>query len=144
MVVSSEPHRPYERPPLSKDYLRGEAERDILFPLPEDWYADHRVELRTATRAAAVDVSGHALTLIDGTVLPYSRLLLATGSTPRSFPVPGADLAGVHYLRTIEHADLLAATLEASVGRAQGGSRSSGTAGSGWRSRPRRGAWGWT
>ena len=115
VVVSSEPHRPYERPPLSKDYLRGEAERDVLFPLPEDWYADHHVDLRTATRAAAIDVAGHALTLIDGTVLPYSRLLLATGSTPRSFAVPGADLQGVHYLRTIEHADLLAATLEASA-----------------------------
>ncbi|MFJ4107080.1 NAD(P)/FAD-dependent oxidoreductase [Oerskovia enterophila] len=115
VVVSSEPHRPYERPPLSKDYLRGEAERDVLFPLPEDWYTDHHVDLRTATRAAAIDVAGHALTLIDGTVLPYSRLLLATGSTPRSFAVPGADLQGVHYLRTIEHADLLAATLEASA-----------------------------
>ncbi len=115
VVVSSEPHRPYERPPLSKDYLRGEAERDVLFPLPEEWYADHHVELRTATRAAAIDVAGHALTLIDGSVLPYTRLLLATGSTPRSFAVPGADLQGVHYLRTIEHADLLAATLEASA-----------------------------
>jgi NADPH-dependent 2,4-dienoyl-CoA reductase/sulfur reductase-like enzyme len=115
VVVSSEPHRPYERPPLSKDYLRGEAERDVLFPLPEDWYTDHHVDLRTATRAAAIDVAGHALTLIDGSVLPYARLLLATGSTPRSFAVPGADLQGVHYLRTIEHADLLAATLEASA-----------------------------
>ncbi|MFF2623518.1 NAD(P)/FAD-dependent oxidoreductase [Oerskovia jenensis] len=115
VVVSSEPHRPYERPPLSKDYLRGEAERDVLFPLPEEWYADHHVDLRTATRAAAIDVAGHALTLIDGSVLPYARLLLATGSTPRSFAVPGADLQGVHYLRTIEHADLLAATLEASA-----------------------------
>ncbi|GAA3225454.1 NAD(P)/FAD-dependent oxidoreductase [Oerskovia jenensis] len=115
VVVSSEPHRPYERPPLSKDYLRGEAERDVLFPLPEEWYADHHVDLRTATRAAAIDVAGHALTLIDGSVLPYTRLLLATGSTPRSFAVPGADLQGVHYLRTIEHADLLAATLEASA-----------------------------
>ncbi|KRC42724.1 NAD(P)/FAD-dependent oxidoreductase [Oerskovia sp. Root22] len=115
VVVSSEPHRPYERPPLSKDYLRGEAERDVLFPLSEEWYTDHRVDLRTATRAAGIDVDAHSLTLIDGTSLPYSRLLLATGSTPRSFAVPGADLQGVHYLRTIEHADLLAATLEASA-----------------------------
>ncbi|MBD7951017.1 MULTISPECIES: NAD(P)/FAD-dependent oxidoreductase [Oerskovia] len=115
VVVSSEPHRPYERPPLSKDYLRGEAERDVLFPLSEEWYADHHVDLRTATRAAGIDVDAHSLTLIDGTSLPYARLLLATGSTPRSFAVPGADLQGVHYLRTIEHADLLAATLEASA-----------------------------
>ncbi|TGJ95448.1 FAD-dependent oxidoreductase, partial [Actinotalea fermentans ATCC 43279 = JCM 9966 = DSM 3133] len=115
VVVSSEPHRPYERPPLSKDYLRGEAERDVLFPLSEEWYADHHVDLRTATRAAGIDVDAHSLTLIDGTTLPYARLLLATGSTPRSFAVPGADLQGVHYLRTIEHADLLAATLEASA-----------------------------
>ncbi|MFF3065448.1 NAD(P)/FAD-dependent oxidoreductase [Oerskovia sp. NPDC057915] len=115
VVVSSEPHRPYERPPLSKDYLRGEAERDVLFPLSEEWYADQHVDLRTATRAAGIDVGAHFLTLIDGTSLPYARLLLATGSTPRSFAVPGADLQGVHYLRTIEHADLLAATLEASA-----------------------------
>lgn len=115
VVVSSEPHRPYERPPLSKDYLRGEAERDVLFPLSEDWYPEHHVDLRTATRAAGIAVADHSLTLIDGTVLPYSRLLLATGSTPRSFTVPGADLQGVHYLRTIEHADLLAATFEASA-----------------------------
>ncbi|MDF2846846.1 MAG: NAD(P)/FAD-dependent oxidoreductase [Oerskovia sp.] len=115
VVVSSEPHRPYERPPLSKDYLRGEAERDVLFPLSEEWYVDHHVDLRTATRAAGIDVDAHSLTLIDGTSLPYARLLLATGSTPRSFAVPGADLQGVHYLRTIEHADLLAATLEASA-----------------------------
>ncbi|MFE4465275.1 NAD(P)/FAD-dependent oxidoreductase [Oerskovia sp. NPDC056781] len=115
VVVSSEPHRPYERPPLSKDYLRGEAERDVLFPLSEEWYADHHVDLRIATRAAGIDVDAHSLTLIDGTSLPYARLLLATGSTPRSFAVPGADLQGVHYLRTIEHADLLAATLEASA-----------------------------
>lgn len=115
VVVTSEPHHPYERPPLSKDYLRGEAERDVLFPLSEDWYANHRVDLRTATRAAAIDVAGHVVTLIDGSLLPYSRLLLATGSTPRPFPVPGGDLQGVHYLRTIEHADLLAATLESSA-----------------------------
>ncbi|MHA7133660.1 NAD(P)/FAD-dependent oxidoreductase [Oerskovia turbata] len=115
VVVSSEPHRPYERPPLSKDYLRGESERDVLFPLSEEWYADQHVDLRTATRAAGFDVAARQVTLIDGSTLPYSRLLLATGSTPRSFAVPGADLQGVHYLRTIEHADLLAATLEASA-----------------------------
>jgi len=114
VVVSSEPHHPYERPPLSKDYLRGEAGRDALFPLSQEWYADHHVDLRTATRAAGIDVAEHHLTLVDGSVLPYSRLLLATGSTPRTLAVPGTDLQGVHHLRTIEHADLLAATLETS------------------------------
>ena len=111
VVVTSEPCAPYERPPLSKEYLRGQAERDALFPLDEDWYADHDVDLRTSATVVGLDLGAHRATLADGAVLPFSRLLLATGSSPRMLDIPGRDLAGVHYLRTVEDADLIAATL---------------------------------
>src|SRR5690606_5180090 len=102
VVVTAEPHRPYERPPLSKDYLRGEAERTAVFPLDEAWYAEHGVDVRTGEAVVGLDAAEHRLTLSDGATLTYAKALLAPGSTPRTLAVPGADLAGVHYLRTIE------------------------------------------
>ncbi|WP_026924907.1 NAD(P)/FAD-dependent oxidoreductase [Glycomyces arizonensis] len=111
VVVAAEPHRPYERPPLSKDYLRAEADRTVLFPVDEAWYADHAVELRTGTGAVGLDAAAHRLALADGTALDYARLLLATGSEPRPPRLPGADLQGVLVLRTVKDADLLAASL---------------------------------
>lgn len=111
VVVTSEPCEPYERPPLSKAYLRGQAERDVLFPLDEDWYADNGVDLRTSATVVGLDLGAHRATLADGDQLSFSRLLLATGSSPRTLDVPGRDLGGVHYLRTVEDADLLASTL---------------------------------
>lgn len=115
VVVTAEPHRPYERPPLSKEYLRGTGERDALFPLAEDWYAEHDVDLRTGATATSLDPATHRLALADGTTLDYARLLLATGSSPRTLRLPGADLDGVHLLRTVADSDLLAATLRASA-----------------------------
>jgi 3-phenylpropionate/trans-cinnamate dioxygenase ferredoxin reductase subunit len=110
-VVGREPHRPYERPPLSKDYLRGEAERESVFPLSADWYAEHDVELRAGTTASAVDLVGRRVELDDGAALPYDRLLLATGSDPRRIPLPGADLDGVRVLRTLDDSEALATAL---------------------------------
>ncbi|GGM19810.1 NAD(P)/FAD-dependent oxidoreductase [Promicromonospora citrea] len=116
VVVTAEPHRPYERPPLSKDYLRGEAERDAVFPLDEGWYAEHDVDVRTGETVVGLDAAEHRLTLSDGATLTYAKTLLAPGSAPRTLAVPGADLAGVHYLRTIEDADRISsALLEASL-----------------------------
>ncbi|GAA1729764.1 FAD-dependent oxidoreductase [Isoptericola hypogeus] len=111
VVVTTEPCAPYERPPLSKDYLRGQAERDTLFPLSEDWYADQGVELRTSDTVVGLDLDARRATLAGGAQLPFSRLLLATGSSPRMLDVPGRDLGGVQYLRTLEDSDLLASTL---------------------------------
>ncbi|QAY69247.1 NAD(P)/FAD-dependent oxidoreductase [Xylanimonas protaetiae] len=111
VVVTSEPHRPYERPPLSKDYLRGQAERGSVFPLDEAWYRDHDVELRTHATAVGLSLDDHRVTLADGASLPFGRLLLATGSTPRPLPVPGNDLRGVHLLRTLDDADRLSGVL---------------------------------
>ncbi|WP_112134148.1 NAD(P)/FAD-dependent oxidoreductase [Glycomyces dulcitolivorans] len=116
VVVTGEPHRPYERPPLSKDYLRGDADRSALFTVDEDWYRQN-ADLRVGVPATGLDTSGHRLALADGSGLDYSKLIIATGSTPRALPVPGGDLGGVHLLRTVEDADLLAAELKGGEGR---------------------------
>jgi 3-phenylpropionate/trans-cinnamate dioxygenase ferredoxin reductase subunit len=111
VLVGDEPERPYERPPLSKDYLRGDAGREKVFVHDEGFYSDHDIELRTSTVVDALDVDGHAVTLTgdgDDEQLAYDRLLLATGSAPRRLAVPGADLGGVHVLRTVADADRLA------------------------------------
>jgi 3-phenylpropionate/trans-cinnamate dioxygenase ferredoxin reductase subunit len=114
VLVGAEPDRPYERPPLSKDYLRGEAERQTIY-LQEDagWYAEHDVELRPSTVVASLDVADGAVVLADGERIGYDRLLLATGAEPKRLPVPGADLGGVHVLRTVEDSDALRAVLDA-------------------------------
>jgi 3-phenylpropionate/trans-cinnamate dioxygenase ferredoxin reductase subunit len=96
-LVGEEPHRPYERPPLSKDYLTGKVSRDAVFVHDERWYAGHRVELRLGVAASAIDRASRQVSLADGSVIGYDKLLLATGASPRR--LPGAD--GVHYLRTI-------------------------------------------
>lgn len=113
VVVGSEPERPYERPPLSKDYLRGEAERSSVY-LQEDpsWYDEHDVQLRTETRVESLDVAGRAVVLAGGERLAYDALLLATGAEPKRPPIPGADLDGVHVLRTLEDSDALRAVLD--------------------------------
>ena len=111
VVVTAEPHRPYERPPLSKDYLRGEAERDAVFPLADDWYTEHQVTVRTGETVVGLNPAEHTLTLADGERLTFAKALLAPGSTPRTLDVPGADLAGVHYLRTIDDSDRIAGQL---------------------------------
>lgn len=111
VVITAEPHHPYERPPLSKDYLRGEAERDTVFPFDGAWYTEHDVTVRTGETVVGLDPAGHTLTLADGATLAFAKLLLAPGSTPRAFDMPGSDLAGVHYLRTIDDADRISSTL---------------------------------
>lgn len=106
-LVGAEPHLPYERPPLSKKYLRGEVSRDDLpFPAP-DWYETAGVDLRLGVRATRIDASAREVELADGTRLRADAVLLATGGTPRRLPHATGDL--VHYLRTIEDADRIAA-----------------------------------
>ncbi|MGH8776127.1 MAG: NAD(P)/FAD-dependent oxidoreductase [Jiangellaceae bacterium] len=105
VLVCAEAERPYERPPLSKGYLLGAAERDTAFVHPESWYAEHDVDLRLGTRATALDPTAHEVELTGGERIRYEKLLLATGSTPRRLDVPGADLDGVSYLRELRHAD---------------------------------------
>ncbi|HKE80464.1 MAG TPA: FAD-dependent oxidoreductase, partial [Solirubrobacteraceae bacterium] len=113
VLIGAEPERPYERPPLSKDYLRGEADRSAVW-LQEDpgWYEQHNVELRTSTPVASLDVAGRAVVLDGGERVDYDALLLATGAEPKRLPIPGADLPGVHLLRTVEDSDSLRAVLD--------------------------------
>ncbi|MCK6211550.1 FAD-dependent oxidoreductase [Georgenia sp. EYE_87] len=112
-LVGEEPERPYERPPLSKEYLGGTAEREAGFVHPEGWYAEHDVELHLARRATALDLAGRAVALDGGSRLPFDRVLLATGARSRRLSGPGSGegLAGVHYLRTRAESDALRADL---------------------------------
>ncbi|HVX23585.1 MAG TPA: FAD-dependent oxidoreductase [Acidimicrobiales bacterium] len=114
VVVGEEPVRPYERPPLSKDYLRGENGFDAAAVHPAEFYEQHAIELRHSSVATGLDVSAHQVTLATGHRLGYDRLLLATGATPRRLTVPGADLDGVRYLRTVDDSDGLRRALEGS------------------------------
>jgi 3-phenylpropionate/trans-cinnamate dioxygenase ferredoxin reductase subunit len=109
-LVGEEPGLPYQRPPLSKAYLKGEADAEHLELRPAAFYADHRVDLVTA-RVEAIDRAVRRVTLSDGLSLPYDHLVLATGARNRPLPVPGADLDGVLYLRTLADADDLKARL---------------------------------
>ncbi|MDH3417882.1 MAG: FAD-dependent oxidoreductase [Gammaproteobacteria bacterium] len=104
-VVGDEPYPPYQRPPLSKKYLSGELERERLFVRPTEFYEQHGVTLILGAKAERLEPVQQRLTLADGRQLDYDRLLLATGSRVRKIDVPGADLAGIHYLRTIADAD---------------------------------------
>jgi NADPH-dependent 2,4-dienoyl-CoA reductase/sulfur reductase-like enzyme len=108
-LIAAEEHLPYERPPLSKSYLAGASPFDDAITLSADWYREQAVDVRTGTRATALDTAAHQLTLDGGDTLGYDRLLLATGSVPRQLPLPGADADGVLYLRTREDADAIRA-----------------------------------
>src|SRR5690348_748349 len=101
VLVGEETEPPYERPPLSKGYLLGNEERDGAYVFPPEWYAEHDVDLRLGRRATALDPSAHTIMLDGVDVVRYDKLLLATGSRVRRLEVPGGDLAGVRYLRTL-------------------------------------------
>lgn len=109
VLFGAEPYRPYERPPLSKGYLQGKAERDEAFVHPEGWYAEHDVDLRLHTPVAGLDRLAHELIAGHGGPLHYDKLLITTGASPRRLRVPGADLAGVRYLRDLDDSDALRA-----------------------------------
>ncbi|MDQ0381175.1 NAD(P)/FAD-dependent oxidoreductase [Amycolatopsis thermophila] len=113
VLVGAEPDRPYDRPPLSKGYLLGETGRDAVFLHDEQWYAGNRIELVLGRRVTRLDRAAHLVELEDGERIGYTKLLLATGSSPRRLRVPGHDLDGVHYLRRLRHADALHAELGA-------------------------------
>ncbi|SCK57715.1 NAD(P)/FAD-dependent oxidoreductase [Streptomyces sp. WMMB 322] len=110
VLVGDEHERPYERPPLSKEYLQGASPREDVYVHSRDWYEDNGVELRLGVPVTSLDPGGHAVTLADGSSLPFAKLLLATGSSPRRLPVPGENLDGVHYLRRLADSDRLKET----------------------------------
>jgi 3-phenylpropionate/trans-cinnamate dioxygenase ferredoxin reductase component len=108
-LLGAESHRPYERPPLSKDYLQGNADRESIFVHPETWYVDHAVDLCPGATVTSLDPASRTVTTATGARLSYDKLLLATGSTPRRLSLPGSDLDGVHYLRSVEDSDRIKA-----------------------------------
>jgi len=107
VLIGEEPVRPYERPPLSKDYLQGKTEMDKVFVHEENFYADHDIDMRLSSSVKTLDAKGKEIVLASGEHLVYDALLIATGSAPRRITVPGADLNGVFYLRTLADSDRL-------------------------------------
>ena len=103
LIVGRESHLPYERPPLSKEYLRGEQGREALPVRGQDWYDEQEVEVRLGTEVTRLDASGPAVELGDGEVIDADAVLLATGGIPRR--MPGEPSERVLYLRTVEDAD---------------------------------------
>jgi len=106
-IVGAERERPYERPPLSKEVLRGEKDRETARVHEEGFYAEADIALRLGEAATGLDPAAGTVTLDDGDTLPWDRLLIATGAEPRALPVPGGDLPGVLALRTLGDSDRL-------------------------------------
>jgi 3-phenylpropionate/trans-cinnamate dioxygenase ferredoxin reductase subunit len=109
VLIGQEAERPYDRPPLSKDYLQGKSEKEKIYVQPAGWYASHGIELRLDTRVTALDRAAHQLIMAHGERIGYDKLLLTTGSSPRRLPVPGEDLDGVLYLRGVQDSEAIKA-----------------------------------
>jgi 3-phenylpropionate/trans-cinnamate dioxygenase ferredoxin reductase component len=107
VLIGREPGVPFGRPPLSKTYLRSQESLDGWFVRPADWYAEHDVERRTGVTVASVNPAAHTVTLDSGEELGYSKVLIATGGRNRRLGTPGADLPGLHYLRTVAECDAI-------------------------------------
>ena len=110
-LIGQETDLPYERPALSKDYLQGKAKRESIYVHPREWYDEHSITLRLGARVVGIDRAQHEVTLEDGDRAGYSKLLLTNGSSPRPLRLPGAELDGVHYLRTVGDSDLIRAAI---------------------------------
>jgi 3-phenylpropionate/trans-cinnamate dioxygenase ferredoxin reductase subunit len=107
LLIGQEINRPYHRPLLSRQYLKGEANHEALFLQDAQWYAARDIELRTGRRASHLDVTRQTVTFDSGEEISFDRLLIATGASPAKLNVPGADLPNVYYLRTVGDADRL-------------------------------------
>jgi 3-phenylpropionate/trans-cinnamate dioxygenase ferredoxin reductase component len=114
-IIGDEPGVPFGRPPLSKTYLRSEEGLAGWYARPDGWYQEHDVELAAGSRVTAVDASARTVVLDSGRELGYEKVLIATGGRNRRLGVPGAGLAGIHYLRTVAECDAIKA--EAAPGR---------------------------
>lgn len=110
-LVGAEPYRPYDRPPLSKEFLSGAKAEEKLFFKTEDFYAEQSIDLHIGSEATTIDIAENTVYLNTGKSLRYDKLLLATGSRVRTLPIPGSDLEGVHYLRTIDDSRAIARSM---------------------------------
>lgn len=109
LLLGAEFHGPYNRPPLSKEFINGTDGRETIALHPENWYAEHDIDLLIGE--TAISLGDHTLTLVSGKQVPFDRLLLATGATPRRLHLPGSDANGIHYLRTVEESEDLRSSL---------------------------------
>jgi 3-phenylpropionate/trans-cinnamate dioxygenase ferredoxin reductase subunit len=112
ILIGAEDERPYERPPLSKDYLRGEVDRETVYVHPEAFYAEHDIDLRLGRTAVSLNTAARELALDDGERLRYDRLLLTVGAESRRLSIPGGELEGVLYLRSVADSDALRERLD--------------------------------
>src|SRR5437764_15448820 len=118
VLIGAEDELPYERPPLSKEYLRGETPREKARVHDEGFYESHDIELRLGTTVEEVDTAAQEVSIHGGERIRFDRLLLTTGAEPRRLTgLPGADLDGVMYLRSLDDSDAIAARLAAGSGR---------------------------
>lgn len=113
VLVGDEPVAPYQRPPLSKAWLKGEADRESLLLRPASFYADHGIDLRTGVRVVSISPADHTVTFADGAVETWDRLILATGSVSRRLAIPGTDRPDLIELRTLADAERLRSCLGA-------------------------------
>lgn len=111
-VIGDEAFPPYQRPPLSKQYLAGEMPLERVYVRPEKFYADRHISLRTSTRVTKIDPDARQVTTDVGDTVDYEKLLIATGSRPRHLTVDGADLPGIFYLRSIADVDAIAEAMK--------------------------------
>ena len=112
ILIGAEPDPPYERPPLSKEYLRGESAREKLFIVPPAFFDENDIELRLGEEAKRIDAQERAVELDSGERVSFDALLLATGGRARALPIPGVDLEGVYYLRHVGDSESIAAELQ--------------------------------
>jgi 3-phenylpropionate/trans-cinnamate dioxygenase ferredoxin reductase subunit len=106
-VIGREPGIPLGRPPLSKTYLRSEDDLADWYVRPAGWYEEHDVDRLAGSTAAVIDTAAHTVLLDSGQELPYRKVLIATGGRNRRLDVPGADLPGLHYLRTVAECEAI-------------------------------------
>jgi 3-phenylpropionate/trans-cinnamate dioxygenase ferredoxin reductase component len=110
-LIGEEPIPPYQRPPLSKAWLKGEADADSLALKPLEFYAEHKIDFRASMRATSINRGAKTVSLSDGSEVAYDVAIIATGARAIALPIPGADLKGVMFLRTAADAELLKATV---------------------------------
>ena len=111
VIIGEEPQIPYQRPPLSKQYLSGEQGIERVYLRPEKFYADKNITLKLSTRVELINTGAKNVMTDNGETIEYDKLLIATGSRPRILDIPGSDLKGIHYLRTINDVDMIRAEM---------------------------------
>lgn len=112
VILGDESHPPYQRPPLSKQYLSGEHGLERVYLRPEKFYDERNIDLRTNVTVSKIDPASKTVSLASGDIVEYEKLLIATGSRPRKLNIEGSDLEGIHYFRTIADVDRISEAMK--------------------------------